>query len=430
MMYFRLSQPLWGVSLRSGLLILAFLSLVLVLEPVAFTAQTDRNQASEGKTNDVIEAIELTVAFREIHPEYFWFHPRVAAVPGLGKDGLPLVVMTLQKHLRVSDFYSGLYYMLTRDLGRTWEGPHEIPELGWREQSDGAIFAVADVTPGYHPPTGKVIAIGAYVYYDSRGHQLADRPKFSQTAYAVYDPIADKWTTWSLLELPEVEKFNLARNACSQWWVEEDGTLLVPLYFTAGWSIPAAVTVARCSFDGETMRYLTHGDELTLPEARGLAEPSLVKCEDWYYLTIRNDLRGYVTRSKDGLHWEPIRPWLFDDGSELGSYNTQQHWLVKGRHLYLSYTRRGADNDHIFRHRAPLFIAKVDRESLRVIRATERIAIPERGVPLGNFGAAPITERESWITDAETMYSFVGVHPRGADGSVFVARVIWRRNVD
>ncbi|MCS7238455.1 MAG: exo-alpha-sialidase [Thermoguttaceae bacterium] len=377
-------------------------------------------------STDVIAEIRLQPALRELHPQFFWFHPRVAAVPGLGKDENPLVVMTLQKHLRVSDFYSGLYYMLSRDLGQSWEGPREIPQLGWQKQPDGSIFAVADVTPGYHPQTGKVIAIGTYVYYDAQGHQLANRPKFSQSAYAVYDPKRDEWTGWKILPLPEAEKFNLARNACSQWLVEEDGTLLVPLYFSPNAFVPCGVTVARCRFDGNELVYLEHGDELHLAEGRGLVEPSLIKCAGEYFLTIRNDLRGYVTRSKDGLRWEAIRPWLFDDGTELGSYNTQQHWLVWEDHLYLSYTRRGAGNDHIMRHRAPLFVAKVDHTSLRVIRATERVAVPERGVPLGNFGAAPITEKESWLTDAETMAFGLGPHPRGADGTVWIARIIWR----
>jgi hypothetical protein len=31
-----------------------------------------------------------------------------------------------------------------------------------------------------------------------------------------------------------------------------------------------------------------------------------------------------------------------DDGAELGSYNTQQHWLSHGDGLFLMYTRRGA----------------------------------------------------------------------------------------
>ncbi len=84
------------------------------------------------------------------------------------------------------------------------------------------------------------------------------------------------------------------------------------------------------------------------------------------------------------------KKWTFDDGKELGSYNTQQHWLTHDDGLFLVYTRRGAGNDHVMRHRAPLFIAQVDPLRLRVIRATERVLIPERGATLGNFGAAPI----------------------------------------
>ena len=54
------------------------------------------------------------------------------------------------------------------------------------------------------------------------------------------------------------------------------------------------------------------------------------------------------------------------------------------------YTRRGANNDHVFRHRAPLFIAQVDPEKLVVLRVTERVVLPERGVPLGNFGVSAL----------------------------------------
>ena len=35
-------------------------------------------------------------------------------------------------------------------------------------------FAVADVTPGWHRQTGKLIAIGAQVRYSKKGEQLED----------------------------------------------------------------------------------------------------------------------------------------------------------------------------------------------------------------------------------------------------------------
>jgi len=92
--------------------------------------------------------------------------------------------------------------------------------------------------------------------------------------------------------------------------------------------------------------------------------------------------------------------------------------------LFLVYTRRGANNDHMMRHRAPLFIAQVDTERLCVLRATERVLIPERGGELGNFGAAAISPDESWVTVAEGVWSD-DARKRGAEGAVFVARVIW-----
>ena len=133
-----------------------------------------------------------------------------------------------------------------------------------------------------------------------------------------------------------------------------------------------------------------------------------------------------MATSKDGLQWTPVKSWTFDDGSDLGSYNTQAHWLVHNDGLFLSYTRRGADNDHIPRNRAPIFLAQVDPVKLNVVRASEQVLMPERGVMLGNFGASAITPAESWVTDAEYMAEDKP-HPRGANGTVWFARVLWAK---
>ncbi|MCK5860958.1 MAG: exo-alpha-sialidase [Candidatus Hydrogenedentes bacterium] len=355
---------------------------------------------------------------------FVWFHPRVTAIPGAGKEGAPAVLMTLQKHLQVSDFYSGMYALYSEDMGETWTGPEEIPELVWRDGPDDTILAVCDVTPGYHPPTGKVLAIGAQLYYRPGGKLLEGIERSDQTAYAVYDPAARQWSGWKVLEMPALPKFDFSRNACSQWLIEPDGSLLLPLYFGKNAKEDFSVTVARCSFDGETLRYIENGTEMAVPGGRGLCEPSLARYGDRYFLTLRNDEKGYVTSSKDGLHFAAVRPWQFEEGGELGSYNTQQHWLVHTDGLYLTYTRRGADNDHIMRNRAPLFIAEVNRDTLQVMRDTERVLIPERGAALGNFGAAPITQHESWVTVGEGVWNDV-MRARGAKGALYVSRVKW-----
>ena len=128
---------------------------------------------------------------------------------------------------------------------------------------------------------------------------------------------------------------------------------------------------------------------------RGLYEPSLVEFRERYFLTLRNDAQGYVSSSDDGLQFCEPQAWKFDDGAELGSYNTQQHWLAHSDGLFLIYMTGGANNDHIIRHREPLFMAQVDPAALRVMRRTEKVVVPERGAELGNFLRAMLSTRPS-----------------------------------
>lgn len=153
----------------------------------------------------------------------------------------------------------------------------------------------------------------------------------------------------------------------------------------------------------------------------------MIEFDGRYYLTLRNDERGYVSVSDDGLHFAEPKPWTFDDGADLGSYNTQQHWLAHRDGLFLVYTRRGANNDHIVRHRAPLFMARIDLDKLQVIRASEKVVVPERGAELGNFGCARINENESWVTVSEGMF-MKDSKTRGAEGATFVARILWSKS--
>lgn len=381
---------------------------------------------SEIKVNRLPFDVRADVAHQELSSEFCWFHPRAASIPGYGEEGKPAVIMTVQKHLVVSDFYSGLYYMRSDDIGKTWSGPMEIPELAWQYEADGTTVSVADVTPGWHEKSAKLLAIGIKVRYSKEGKQLLDKPRSHDAAYAIYDPETDAWTSWEMItNVPDPEsRFYLLNPGCVQWLVKPDGKILIPVYFSGPDLGDSSVTILECSFDGSELTYLSHGEELTIEGGRGLGEPSLAFFNGTYYLTMRNNFKAYVTTSKDGFNWEPIKAWTFDDGQDLGSYNTQAHWLTHSEGLFLTYTRKGADNDHIMRNRAPIFMAQVNPEKLQVIRDTEKVLIPERGVMLGNFGASAITKDESWVTDAEFM---VGdePHPRGADGTIWNARILW-----
>ena len=59
----------------------------------------------------------------------------------------------------------------------------------------------------------------------------------------------------------------------------------------------------------------------------------------------------------------------------------------------LTYEEKIANNDHVFRHRAPLVMAQVNPDRMCVLREAERIVIPERGAWLGNFGITEVSPR-------------------------------------
>jgi len=364
-----------------------------------------------------------------------WCHPRAGIVPGAGKDGGPRVVMTMNTlDVSGSDVFKAVYGLHTDDLGRTWTEPRELANLAVRYETIGGRkrpVAVSDFWPTWHAAAKSLLGTGHTVVYTPDWKVRHPRPR--HTSYAVYDSQAGRWRPWRKLAMPEGKKFRDSGAGCTQRVDLGDGTILLPFYFRPPGE-NSRVAVARCTFDGETLRYREHGDELHVDDkTRGLHEPSLARFGGESFLTLRNDRRGYVTRSKDGLHFAPLEPWRFDDGSELGNYNTQQHWVAHSDALFLVYTRRGAENDHVFRHRAPLLMAEVDPEKLRVVRATEQILVPERGARLGNFGVTDVSPEETWVTVAEWMQTWGPNHilpvdnQYGSDGSVFVARIRWQK---
>jgi hypothetical protein len=348
--------------------------------------------------------------------------------------------------------FSGVYTMRTGDLGTTWQGPDKQPDLVPRTlDSNGQLTAQKidpdtvnwdhigcpiEFNPCWHKATGKLLAIGMTQKYEN--HTKVHTAGRMRILYSVYDPDANRfpWALNQILQLPELEKYYYVRASSSQWIELTDGTILLPFSFFSfnkKGQRQGNIAVMRCEFDGCQLTYLEHGNEMTVNYGRGFCEPQLTLFQEKFYLTIRNDVQGYVTTSTDGLHYEMVRPWTVDvdcrwpaDYPVLQTYGIQQHWITHSDGLYLVYTRRGACNDHVYRHRAPLFMAKVDTENLRIIGATEQRVIPERGARIANFGVANITERETWITTAEWMQP-PGCEKYGSNGSVFVARLKWNK---
>ena len=412
-------------------------SLVHSVSTVALPAVFSRFAAADDPKTVATPEYRLSrdVPTRMYDGQRCWCHPRAGIVPAAGDAGAPRVVMTMNTlDVSGSDVFKSMYDLHTNDLGQTWTEPREAPGLALRYETiddERRPVAASDFWPGWHQQSKTLLGIGHTVVYTPDWRVAHPRPR--HTAYATYDAGEDRWSTWRKLEMPAGEKFHNSGAGCVQRYDLQDGTILLPLYFKPPDS-SSRVTVARCTFDGETLHFEEHGNEHAVDdETRGLHEPSLTRFGDQFFLTIRNDEQGYVTRSKDGLNYEPIQPWRFDDGKELGNYNTQQHWVTHSDGLFLVYTRRGADNDHVFRHRAPLFMAQVDPDKLRVIRQTEQILVPERGARLGNFGVTQVNENETWVTVAEWMqtwgpnYILPVDNEYGSDGSVYVARIHWSR---
>ena len=372
-------------------------------------------------------SVELNIPTKLFDGKRCWSHPRAGIVLKLGNKGNPRVVITMNNlDLAGSDIFRGMFGLHTDNLGKSWTEPVELQTMAPRFEMINGIkrpVAVSDFWPKWHEKSKTLLGTGHTVVYTPDWKVRNPRPR--NTAYSVYNSETGKWADWQKLKMPDDEIFINSGAGCTQRFDLEDGTILLPIYIRPQGK-NMRVTVCRCSFEGETLKFKSHGTVLELnDETRGLGEPSLTRFKDEFLMTIRNDKKGFVTRSKDGINFEAIKPWKFDDGTDLGSYNTQQHWVTRTNGLFLVYTQRGANNDHVFRHRAPLFIAKVDPDKLCVIRESEQILVPERGARLGNFGVTDVSPSETWVTVSEWMQPD-GVEKYGSDGSVFVAKIKWK----
>lgn len=401
-----------------------------------------------------------SIAGKRFNEKDSWSHARTGICHGALPDGGPRAVMTVTTIENVGwDVYKGVYTITSDDGGETWSEAEYSEGLAPRSLIMGNVeypIAVADMTPGWHAKTKSVLNTGHTVLYNPGWKNPVTKREIRVrgTVYSGYDSENNTWAPWDTLNIPHTPHpkgvrtvraylnrqpgdpepeycwpFYYEGAGSCQRYDEKDGTILLPTYFVPRWKESSAM-VMRCSWDGKKLEFIEHGDEIEVKNpkerARGMHEPSITKFGDRYFLTLRNDIRGYVARSNDGLHYGSYQPWCFDDGEELGNYNTQQHWISHSDGLFLCYTRRGLNNDHVFRHRAPLLMAQVDPDRLCVIRETEKAIVPNRGARLGNFGTTHFSPRQSWVTNAEWMHN-QSCAKYGSDGSIFVTRIQWEK---
>ena len=336
--------------------------------------------------------------------DWDWTHARTAYV-GAGME--QWVTTMSQTTKRGSHGYHDIFESVSSDRGKTWSSPSRISSLKRQTTKDGYDVAPGDLWPSWHPATGTILVTGKSFNF---AHMTGEDFLREKVLYAVKYLETSEWGPMRFVSMPVRDQAGyplLAPNAgCNQPLVTSNGDLLLPVRYQRSREERIYTSiVARCRFDGETLSYVEHGSEHNLVRDRGLYEPSLTEYQGRYFLTLRADHSAFVTSGSNGTHFEPIREWRFDDGAVLGSYNTQQHWVTVGDGLFLVYTRKGANNDHIFRHRAPLFIAQVDPERLVVIRKTERVLLEENGACLGNSGICKVSDQESWVTCREVRVS-------------------------
>ena len=364
--------------------------------------------------------------------EKTYFHPRVTA---FADNKGPRLLMTLQE-ISGSDYYHHVQQSYSTDGGESWSEPENIPDMGRKNIGNGIEEGVCDVVPDYHEKTGKVFAIGHNVYY--KGGKLYDtlgdfRPeeKSGTLQRAGTYCVREKDGSWSSRKKIEMDEFKKSPSfvcGCSQKVILPDGKMIIPFSIGYQGRKDRLVTSVLCDFDGSEIKPRKRGILLENPAGRGMLEPSIILYGKMFFLTLRaEDNHGYVSVSGDGLSWEPIKPWTWENGEALTMSTTQQHWLAHGGKLYLVYTRKTDKNCNVMRWRSPLFMAEADPVKLCLIRESEKevfsligdgVNDPENVPLMGNFQSVSISATESIITDGDVL-------PRkGFTGDTLLAKIV------
>lgn len=361
--------------------------------------------------------------------DYHWSQSRPAVIPG---DPLRVIVTTQEIEKRGSHGYRDIFLTETIDGAKTWSAPQPIDALKRKRHDDGIERVFGDLCPQWHAATKTLLVTGKTFGFlaNPNDNKAKDDRSQERVAYAVYSPETQQWSGMKIMAMPEKDHVGnpiIEPNAgCNQRTDLANGDVLLPVRYRANPKSRVYTTiVARCTFDGETLTYREHGSEHTITPPRGLYEPSVCEFQGRFFLTMRAEQNGHVARGKDGLHYDAAVEWKFDDGQPLGSANAQQHWITHGDGLYLIYSRRGANNDHVFRNRAPIFIARIDPDKLHVLRATEQILLPETGVDLaGGFGPVNVGDHETWVISSEMAFP---KDRQDEPNRVLLAKIIWSK---
>jgi len=356
-----------------------------------------------------------------------WFEPGAALVPPGRYGDVPSVFVTASQ--LVGNDMGPHHYTRTADMGCRWSNPAQSQALQVNPVGND-VFEKPWLSFFHHGASDTLLLMGrtcfsqdalptpgikgeTHAVWSPRAKGMDLRPDLIYAHWRPGAPDCEPWrrVLWQGLFAADGVVSLFTSDVCQK--VEApDGTILCPVT-VKGEDGRGQSAVLGLRWDGEALHAVSRGNIMVCGDVRGFHEPSLVRHAGHYLLTLRNDLRGYVAASADGLTFSEPTPWAFDDGAELGSYNTQQHWLAHGGKLFLVYTRRSELSNGVVRHRAPLFMAEVDPERRCILRETERVIIGEKGARMGNFCTLAVGPDEAWVITGEWLQQLVAGYGAG-----------------
>ena len=347
--------------------------------------------------------------------------------PTIATDGKGTALLAFQRLLLSgSDVFYGQFMSKSVDGGATWSDPVELTAL--KDTHENGFRVARYATVRYSGRNARWFALGMSQLYEGDKvpfQKCVDGRPYGSPLYVSVD--AEKGVFTGYRDLPFPLPFEMAM-PFGQLLECDDGDLVVPFYFRPpGVGHRSQIVTVRYAFDGDGLRIVKAGTPVVRDDLRrGLGEPSLTRLGGKVYLTLRSDEMGMWCESvdDDGLVFSAPRPWTWTDGSLIGNRNTQQHWLACEKGLYLSYTREDFSNAHVFRNRAPVFMARFDPACGGLVRETERPLVPELGARLGNF-CVEHRNGEAWLVTAEWMQPR-GCEKYGSDNSLWLVKVKFR----
>lgn len=334
-----------------------------------------------------------------------------------------------QLYLGGSDVFLEGSVMTSEDGGMTFGEAKPFAALP--DTHENGIRTHYSLTPYYHKKSNTMYAIGRMTRYAGDRQPILSGKDLMPALTGTFDTEKLCFTGCERLTVPGLEEYDMV--TFMEPFEEEDGSLLFPIYLRNGEKKTHDVVTARYELKGGTLIFRELGEILKREDLnRGICEPRLTKLGNKYYMTLRSDEIGMLTQSDDGLHFSAPEIWKWDDGEILASHNTQQAWVRHPEGLFLVYTRVTPHNHHIFRNRAPIFMARFDEERNCLVKETEVVVVPEMGARIGNFNVCQVKENEAWICVSEWMqttgpdpYDSSVCYRYGARNRLWRTRIAW-----